>query len=237
MTWMLQEKRREAVEKGNDDGLPIGGHMAKIISFPDINTTKTSGWWNHIKFIFGSNEQAARRAGKAAENNVSYVLQKYLPDEYLIVSNYPVDVNGNHQDIDHIVFGPNIIFCIETKAISGIIIKNQDGFLRITSDNWGNFFNKRMGNPEGQVKSQVHALKTILINSGLRGWITPIVCFTSADFKINTESPVSFVNLKDLVPFILEFPAKKSCARRTNLEEYTAFFEQELRKIMVSSNG
>lgn len=101
--------------------------MAEIINFPDINTELTSGFWNWVKNFFGNEDQRRRRHGRKAELQVCSILQKNLPDTFLVVNNYRIDTPAGEKDIDHVVAGPTGIFCIDTKGVTGNITVNEDG--------------------------------------------------------------------------------------------------------------
>lgn len=204
--------------------------MAEIINFPDINTKKTKGVWNEVKYLFGSKEQRTRRHGLEAERKVASLLGRGLPDEFLVVNNYPLASNGHHQDIDHLVIGPTGVFCIDTKSSTGDISVTGNGFERIKTDNWGNRFLKDAKRPDRQVKNQIRLLKEKLQPYGLhRDWIHPLLCFTHASVDASEAGVVEITSLSALIPAILR---KRLRARPVKKEPYKRFFLSELQRVL-----
>lgn len=195
--------------------------MAEVINFPDVNTEKTRGFWNTIKYIFGSKEQKIRRHGRKAELRVGSILEKNLPNTFLVVNNYMIDTPAGEKDIDHIVVGPTDLFCIDTKGVTGFITVNQDGGF----DRTRNGYAKDSKKHHKQVKGNVENLRRIFNREKLKGYIHPMLCFTSANVDLDEVGGVEIVYPGTLVESIFKL---RGNSRAVDVGPFKKFFHDEL---------
>lgn len=198
--------------------------MAEVINFPDINTKLTSGFWNTVKFIFGSREQKVRRHGRQAELRVCSILEKNLPDIFLVVNNYKIDTPAGEKDIDHLVAGPTGLFCIDTKGVTGFITVNEDGGF----DRKKNGYAKDSKKHHKQVKGNVESLRRIFNRANLRGYIYPMLCFTSANVDLDEVGGVEIVYPGTLVESIMK---PRANTRMIDIGSFKTFFQEELERL------
>lgn len=198
--------------------------MAEIINFPDINTEKTRGFWHTIKYIFGSKDQKIRRHGRQAELRVCSILEKNLPNTFLIVNNYNIDTPAGEKDIDHIVVGPTGLFCIDTKGVTGFITINQDGGF----DRKKNGYSRDSKKHHKQVRGNVESLRRIFNHEKLKGYIHPMLCFTSANVDLDEVGGVEIVYPGTLIESIMK---PRANSRMVDIGLFKRFFQEELSRL------
>lgn len=86
-------------------------------------------------------------AGKMGEKNVCHQLDFLNKNKYVVYNDIKLISNGRFQQIDHLVIGPNGIFPIETKNLSGEISISNNGCWSRTIRN----LYEVIENPTGQV--------------------------------------------------------------------------------------
>lgn len=198
--------------------------MAEVINFPDINTKLTSGFWNTMKYIFGSRDQKVRRHGRQAELRVCSILEKNLPDTFLVVNNYRIDTSAGEKDIDHLVAGPTGLFCIDTKGVTGFITVNEDGCF----DRKKNGYARDSKKHHKQVKGNVESLRRIFNRANLKGYIHPMLCFTFANVDLDEVGGVKIVYPGTLIESIMK---PRSNSRAVDVKSFKIFFEAELARL------
>lgn len=123
------------------------------------------------------------QAGIRGERAVTTVLQE-LNDSYFLINDLVLP--NKSRNIDHVVFGPNGVFCIETK--------NWMGEVRCYGDEWSK---KRKGriyqvaSISKQARGNAFDLsETLHERTNKRVWVSPIVVFTelSARLQINNAT-------------------------------------------------
>jgi hypothetical protein len=133
------------------------------------------------------------KGGLQGEKNVTKLLSKTLNDDYYMLNG--VYLQGGGGDIDHLVFGPNGIFVLETKNWSGKIICNGDG--------WHRPGKRDMGSPSRQVKRNAskisHLIESMPSLKLSTVWVEGIVVFTNSNIKLNLNNPtVTILTLNQL---------------------------------------
>lgn len=203
--------------------------MAEVINFPDINTEKTSGFWNNVKYIFGSREQAIRRYGRKGEKKVSACLMTNLPNTFLVVNNYPLGRGLKKHDIDHLVIGPTGIFCIDTKSEDGSISVTDNGFERVKI-RWGNIFPKKPKRHDRQVCGQIsHLKKDVLLPCGFKDWVYGVLCFPYATIECDNINKVKITTMDTVIPAIIRSRPRSKPADK---DAYKVFFLKELDRVL-----
>lgn len=136
--------------------------------------------------------------GQCTEKHISKELKK-LPDEYKVLNDIMVEVDGKTCQIDHIVISKYGIYVIETKGYYGLITGNQ------YKDNWTQIVKKKkinyISNP---IRQNYFHIKTLekLLNIEYQKFIS-IICFLkTAELRISTND-ANIVFDSDLINFIL----------------------------------
>ena len=140
-----------------------------------------------IIFSYGYNNSRRWMKGSKGEKLVAKYLKK-LPKEYYVFNDVTLPVKKGN--IDHIVVGPNGIFAIETKNISGsFIVDDNEWYYKSHSE-----VQKSRSQPGKQIKNNVRILIKYLNSNGLNTknlWINPIVAFNNPNINI-TENPKNY---------------------------------------------
>lgn len=136
--------------------------------------------------------------GQCTEKHISKELKK-LTDEYKVLNDIMVEVDGKTCQIDHIVISKYGIFVIETKGYYGLITGDQ------YKDNWTQIVKKKkinyISNP---IRQNYFHIKTLekLLNIEYQKFIS-IICFLkTAELRISTND-ANIVFDSDLINFIL----------------------------------
>jgi hypothetical protein len=132
--------------------------------------------------------------GWVGEKQVIKLLDSKLSDDYTLLND--LYLRGGEGDIDHVVFGPNGIFVLETKNWNGNITCNGDLWQRTGKQNF-------KGSPSRQVKRNAYTIKHILDSSEILGtvviYVEGIVVFTNRHATLHLNNPtVAIVTLPQL---------------------------------------
>ncbi len=128
-------------------------------------------------------------AGIKGEKAVTEALRE-LDDSYFLINNLVLpNKRGN---IDHVVFGPNGVFCIETK--------NWTGEVRCYGDEWSKKGKGRVyqvASISKQARGNAFDLsETLHERTNKRVWVSPIVVFTELSTRLqinNSTVPVLLI--------------------------------------------
>ncbi|VVB51347.1 Nuclease-related domain protein [uncultured archaeon] len=133
-----------------------------------------------------------------------------LSDRFVLISN--ITIPPNRGDVDHIVVGPNGLFVIEVKNISGVVSCKGDEWSRQKIGRRGTPYPLEMGSPSNQVKRNAKVLKDYLLSKkkdvfvGGRSphiWVNAIVVFTHPKVVLRLDSPtVNILHPTELPSFI-----------------------------------
>jgi len=137
--------------------------------------------------------------GIIGEKIVAGTLRR-LSDEYYVVHDVKLEpASGN---IDHIVFGPNGIFVIETKNYSGLVKCYGDTWYQAKEDSRG----VEIKSPSVQVKNNARQLHGFLETRFSGGYfVNPLLVFTSRFLKVELKDcRVQVVKANKLVQAIEE---------------------------------
>ncbi|MHA2365620.1 MAG: nuclease-related domain-containing protein [Candidatus Hodarchaeales archaeon] len=165
-----------------------------------------------IKFLARYyNAGSITRAGAEGELKALKYLEK-LPDHYYILNQVEIpDQKGSYgvREIDYIVVGPNGVFLVEVKNISGLIKgKDTDKTLDvIKTDKYGIKHHKKEKNPFHQIKIQRIVLQKFLkqyrIYTPIQGMVLFVHPKVRLEIKNNTTIP--FFQCKKMLTFINDF--------------------------------
>jgi uncharacterized protein YpmB len=154
------------------------------------------------------NEYDSSIKGNYGENIVSNCIEHNLSNDYYLINDLviPSGVNNTTQ-IDHVLIGTNIIYCVETKHWHGKFYPNKRGWKWYPTN--GYVKDVKIVNDSPQKQSIYHAkkLSAQLIRYGINIKVLPIVVLTHHQSKwmgsFDKECPVLYI--EDLVSFINRF--------------------------------
>ncbi len=134
-------------------------------------------------------DMAIRSAGAKGEEAVASVLARKLPDSYVVIN----DVVLSKGNIDHVVVGPNGVFCIETKRYGGKLSTYGSAWLQVKRGR-----EKMIKPPYKQVMDAVHEIKKLIKECS--GEIADEVGSTRSKIKSVPVVPIiAIVNKEDNV--------------------------------------
>ncbi len=130
--------------------------------------------------------------GTVGEKIVARQLQRLNKNEYTVLNNIYLKVNGRSIQIDHLVLSVYGIFVIETKNYSGWIHGNEN------SEFWTQTFYKKkikFGNPVKQNRAHIYFLKRVLASYKQLDYYSIIVFAGDGTLKnVCTQTPVVYKN-------------------------------------------
>lgn len=126
-----------------------------------------------------SHGNSAEEAGMIGEQNTAHQLA-FLSDDYKVFNNITIHHHHKHQQIDHLVIGPNGIFHIETKTLSGNLTFSANGFTKN---------GQPYEDPTGQVYRHQFIIEAILKEAGISGDVVGVICFSHPNCVLNGSSP------------------------------------------------
>ena len=125
-------------------------------------------------------------SGLEGEEKAVQVLS-VLSDDYTIINNVKLTVNGCTSEIDNLIIGPNGIFVVEVKNHSGIIsgdISNHDW--KHEKNNGMGYSIKELYNPVMQVVTHGKRVEEFLESTGVKEIsVKTIVCFINSNITLN----------------------------------------------------
>jgi hypothetical protein len=162
-----------------------------------------------IGFYYYLRKYRIFNGGWIGEKQVVKLLTNKLNDDYYILNDFYL--RGGGGDIDHIVFGPNGVFVLETKNWSGSISCKGDEWQRTGKRNFS-------GSPSRQVKRNVAKIRQIIENTqNLRSlgiWVEGIVVLTNNHASLHLNNPtVPILRLSQVPNHIAAFRSSQSLSR------------------------
>lgn len=144
--------------------------------------------------------------GNLGEKRVFNVLRE-LPNEYHILNDITIKIDGKEAQIDHLVISPYGVWSVETKSHLGWIYgkeKDRNWTQKKKSDK-GKIYSKAFYNPITQNAVHCNRLSDLYFkNAGHRITVKSLVVFTSAD-KLDIESTTPVVTLGNMKETIRKF--------------------------------
>ena len=151
-------------------------------------------------FYFYLRKYHIYNGGWKGEKEVTSLLSHTLSDNYYLLNDLYLHGGG---DIDHIVFGPNGVFVLETKNWSGKIVCNGDEWQRAGKRSFS-------GSPSRQLKRNIAKIQYLIDNSsvlrhlGIR--VEGVVVFTNKHALIQVNNPtVTILRLSQLPAYITTY--------------------------------
>lgn len=173
-----------------------------------FNTTKMQEVWNEvaieaINFLnatkpYKTENERIINAGIKGETNVAHNLCFLDNSKYTVYNDINIHSEklGMTQQIDHIVVGPNGVFCIETKHYFGSIIINRNSkWEKVTKSS-----SEAVDNPTQQVIRHENILKSILPPIG----INSIIVMGNSNTKVKNKELCSYpvINVNNILEYI-----------------------------------
>lgn len=131
-------------------------------------------------------ESPEKSAGRLGERIAGRVIREILDPEDILLTNVKISAERKQTELENVVINSDGVFIIEVKNYSGILIGEEDDFEWIKNKTTyaGNFYQKTVKNPIGQVKRQIYILSKYLKERHIDVWIEGYV------FLIERNSPV-----------------------------------------------
>ncbi|WP_270180260.1 nuclease-related domain-containing protein [Alkalihalobacillus sp. CinArs1] len=119
--------------------------------------------------------------GEEGESKVSDVIEGWLPDSFTLMNDLVVPNGRNGTQIDHVLIGPEKIYCIETKDITGRFYPHRDGWLWYPYNSRGKVIKKTIvKSPQGQSIYHANHLRKYLRRNGYYFQVEPVVIMTNS---------------------------------------------------------
>jgi len=137
-----------------------------------------------------------------------------LGDPYRVVHDVVLpNMRGN---IDHIVFGPNGVFVIETKNNNGLISCNGDLSMQRKVGQLGTPYLGKIGCPSKQAKRYAISLKDFIRDKlAINVYVNCIIVFTNQEAILRIINPTVFVlKHSDLCEFIKTHHSDKTLSSK-----------------------
>jgi len=132
---------------------------------------------------------SAKIKGYSGERTVAILLSKLDKDDYLVINNILLKVNGKTSQIDHVVISNYGIFVIETKNYKGWIIGSE------YDDYWKQIIYKtkdKLYNPIKQNYGHIQALKVALSEYKDLNYISIITFTKKSNLRVDTKTDVIY---------------------------------------------
>ncbi|WP_350342329.1 nuclease-related domain-containing protein [Proteinivorax tanatarense] len=128
-------------------------------------------------------------SGLEGEEYAISTLRK-LPDEYTVICDVNIEVDGGKSQLDFVVVGPTGIFVTEIKNWNGTIYGSEEEkeWRQDKVGRKGGEYSRHYYNPGKQVRTHVYRLSKLLKNNGLNSWVQGIVYFTHPRVEIHVET-------------------------------------------------
>ncbi|MEN8076965.1 nuclease-related domain-containing protein [Clostridioides difficile] len=131
----------------------------------------------------------ALKSGLTGENKAKSIFEK-LSNDYYVLNDLSIEIEGKTSQIDNIVVGSNGVFVIETKNINGHIVgdSNSNNITQHKVGRKGGEYSRTMYNPIKQVGTQVYRVSELLKKSNINIWVQGVVFFTNYQCEVELQS-------------------------------------------------
>ena len=138
-----------------------------------------------LPYIESPEKQAGRRGEQFAYNIISEILW----EDDILLNNVIVVADGKQAEFDNIIINSKGVFIIEVKNYSGEFFgdENDQEWIKSKMTPGGQFYQKIVRNPIGQVKRQIYVLSRYLKNHGINVWINGYVFFVQHNSPIESS--------------------------------------------------
>ncbi len=148
-----------------------------------------------VGFFFYRRRYRIYRGGWEGEKQVAKLLRSTLSDDYFLVNG--LRLRGRGGDVDHVVFGPNGVFALETK--------NWSGNVSAYGDSWQREGKHVKASPSLQAKSNALAIRKMLSATERDLHVEAVVVFTNRHTDLHvTGASCRILKLNQLGKYIME---------------------------------
>lgn len=133
-------------------------------------------------------ETPEKQAGRMGERIATAVISEVLREEDTLLTNVPVYYDGKQTELDNVIINSNGVFIIEVKNLRGVLSGDEESFdwIQTKSSSAGEFYQKTVKNPIGQVKRQIYILSKFLQEKDVHVWIEGYVFFVERNSPIKS---------------------------------------------------
>lgn len=134
-------------------------------------------------------ESPEKQAGRMGERIATAVISEVLREDDFLLTNVPVFFDGKQTELDNVIINSNGVFIIEVKNLRGVLSGDEDSYdwIQTKSSSGGEFYQKTVKNPIGQVKRQIYILSNYLQENDVDVWIEGYVFFVERNSPIKSE--------------------------------------------------
>ena len=142
-----------------------------------------------VKYGLPYIESPEKQTGRLGERFAYSVISEILREDDILLNNVTVIADGKQAEFDNIIINSKGLFIIEVKNYSGELYGGEDDqeWIKNKMTPGGQFFQKTVRNPIGQVKRQIYVLSRHLKNNGIRVWINGYVFFVQHNSPIKSS--------------------------------------------------
>ncbi len=187
--------------------------MAKVLRWPGKlpdpnNTTKPQkkglvGW---LASLFLPNSPTGEvDKGLTGEWQVATALERYLDDRWTVANNVKISLATGKSQIDHLLFGGPVIYCIETKNWNTAACNERGEWFRFQGRMW-----VPQASPVEQNQRKVEQLINLLEKQGMTTPIQNVIVFANPgkfDFANASLPPQTRIfGLPGLIEYLIQLP-------------------------------
>lgn len=145
--------------------------------------------WLITKHGFPYIESPEKQAGRRGERFAYNIISEILWEDDILLNNVIVVADGKQAEFDNIIINSKGVFIIEVKNYSGELFgdENDQEWIKSKMTPGGQFYQKIVRNPIGQVKRQIYVLSRYLKNHGINVWINGYVFFVQHNSPIESS--------------------------------------------------
>lgn len=202
--------------------------VARVLRWPgnldlsNDNITKSGLLARLEKLIFGSG-QTNYPKGLSGEIKVARQVARELGDQWVLINDITIKVAGGKTQIDHLLFGPPGIFCLETKNWHTASCNEQGDWFRFDRGMW-----VPQKSPEIQTRAKVGALAQMFRQANLAYELQGIIVFANsgklhfAERKQVTE--IKAFGLPGLISYLQRLEEKAPSYADRDIEKFLRLF-------------
>ncbi|AQS58851.1 nuclease-related domain-containing protein [Desulforamulus ferrireducens] len=153
--------------------------MARVLRWPgkmpvdNHDEPRQQGLLGWLKTLFSSKAKTPDK-GLAGEWKVAKALADYLDDRWTVANNLKISLSTGKAQIDHLLFGPEAIYCIETKNWHSASCNAKEEWFRLQGRLW-----IPQDSPVEQNKRKVEQLRKLLQQQDINIKVENIIVFAN----------------------------------------------------------
>lgn len=157
--------------------------------FPEIIILLIGFWLSGIIAKTNISRVNVLKSGLVGENKSKLIFGK-LSNDYYVLSDLSIEIEGKTSQVDNIVVGSNGIFVIETKNINGYVVGDEDSndITQHKVGRKGGEYSKTIYNPIKQVGTHVYRVSELLRKHNINRWVQGAVFFTNNQCEVELQS-------------------------------------------------